>query len=125
MTRSRFWDAVNNPALFDAPAQMSTPPGEPRRLAAAVRRSDPDTSHEAAASITGFAASALEREILDAFRTHGPMTDEQLTLGPMIHRYGPTVISSRSRLARAGKLRDTGTPGTTSRGRRATRWAAV
>ena len=55
-------------ALTDAVRERSAYTAEPM-----ARRSDPDTSHEAADRIEPH-LSELERRVLQAYRQHGPMT---------------------------------------------------
>lgn len=76
-----------HPTLFD-----TAPAGR-------ARRTDPSTSVRAAAHRSGSARTA----ILEAFRQHGPMTDEQLAdrLAPAGF-HGPTVKTARSALKDAG-----------------------
>lgn len=45
---------------------------------ASARRSDPATSHRAAASLSAHELCLSQSEVLAAFREHGPMTDETL-----------------------------------------------
>jgi hypothetical protein len=79
-----------------------------------VRRSDPDTSHAAAAAPTG----ALERLILDTFAYNGgtELCDDELAARlPWLH--GPTVKTARSRLSKRGLLVPTEARRPSARGR--------
>lgn len=80
-----------------------------------ARATDTVTALSAARSVTPGRTEAL---ILDAYRQvprHG-LTDDELVvaLAPL---YGPTVRTARSRLLRAGQLRDSGRRRPSARGR--------
>ena len=85
-----------------------TLPGMP-----AARRTDPDTSHAAAASIT---PGRTERMILSLLYPALILTDDEICelLGSL---HPPTVKSARSRLTKAGLLVDTGERRPSNRGR--------
>jgi hypothetical protein len=95
-------------------------------LSARTRRTDPDTSRQAAASVT--AMTARRRAVLDLLRRVGPSTDVQLT-----YHYGQSVQdedlkqtpqsvrSRRSELVRMGYVVEHGT--TQIGGRTHTVWA--
>lgn len=59
-----------------------------------ARVTDPQTSREAAQ----LDRSALTHRILDAFQTHGPMTDDELS-ALLVDVHPPTLKSCRSRIA--------------------------
>ncbi len=59
-----------------------------------VRRVGHSTS-VAAAKILVRGATALQRRVLDAFKKHGPMTDEELERLPEFSEYGPTTVHKR------------------------------
>ena len=84
------------------------------------RHSDPDTSRAAAAAQH---PSALEIEILQVFHADGGrgLTDDEL-VAVLRHRYGPTVKTARSRLAKRGVLIDTGERRRSNRGRDMAVW---
>ena len=56
--------------------QLTIPGSEPER--AHARRSDPETSHAAAASLSSEKLRASQAEVLRLLREHGPMTDLDL-----------------------------------------------
>lgn len=84
-----------------------------------ARRTDPETSKAAAARQGSSARSA----ILEAFRVHGPMTDDELVaqLAPQGH-YGPTLRTARSALKAAGLVVDTGRTKPSPRGHQQVVW---
>ena len=64
-------------------------------MTARARHADPETSHEAAATVN---TRAHERIVLEIFRKHGPLTDQEL--GQIAERrYGIVGSSPRSRRA--------------------------
>lgn len=67
--------------LFDHPAVQNAPPGEwARPVVAQARRSDPDTSHAAAASVTDLRAK--QAAVLRFLARHPfGLTDDELRLG--------------------------------------------
>ena len=78
--------------------------------APAVRRSDPQTSHAAAALVTqdGKRLSELQQRVLDAFRD-GPMTAKAAEELERFDDFSPSTIRKRiSELARAGLLESAG-----------------
>lgn len=106
---------MDEPRLFD-PDEIDrrnryVEPGE----RAKARRTDPDTSRDAAAAVT-VTAAGLALEILEAFHVHGALTDDELC-GLLAHRYAPTVKTARSRLSGLGDLVDTGWRRKSVRGR--------
>jgi hypothetical protein len=99
---------------------------------AVARRSDPETSHEAAASVKNIRESHAFVKML--FRKHGPMTDEQAwkiySRDYLHHVSGAPVMSPsglRSRRAeltppRGKGIRDTGLKSKTTSNRNAVVW---
>lgn len=92
---------------------------------AVARRTDPWSSHEAAASVTKVRES--QKAVLEALTILGPMTDEELA-----HQYGGTPQQSpsglrtrRSELVELGKVRDSGQRRVLRSGRRAIVWEAL
>lgn len=89
---------------------------------AVARGGDPDTSHEAAASITGEAITATQNAILAVLEAAGPVTDPvvaQLYSGP---RTSPSGLRTRRKeLSDRGYVEAVGTVKLPS-GRRATVW---
>jgi hypothetical protein len=93
-------------------------------MTAHARRTDPVTSHEAAASVQHITRTQLM--ILAALRERGPLTDEQLVL----HFRGLSVASPsglrsrRAELVEAGLVHPHGY-GLTASGRRTIIWQAT
>lgn len=85
-----------------------------------ARAGDPDTSRQAAQSVT---RGMLEKRILAQMGLHGPMTDDELCTCPWLrHYHPPTVKTARSRLSRAGLLVDSGERRLSNRGRKSVVW---
>lgn len=78
-----------------------------------------DTSMAAAESVSG-AVTGRRLAVLEALRTHGPMTQEQVgeVLGWPIQSVNPRIYE----LARGGRVRDTGTRRSTRSGKTAAVW---
>ncbi len=92
-------------SLFDAPQ------------AGLVRHSDPVTSLASARSLT---PGRTERLILEQAPGHPDgFTDDEMAAGLWWAHgaYGPTVKTARSRLSKAGLLRDSGVTRASNRGR--------
>lgn len=90
------------PSLFDV------------SLSGRVRRTDPQTSLDAARTVSGRTVTLIHGAFL-AGPTSG-MTDSELcAVLPLL--YGPTVISARSRLSGRGVLVDSGMRRPSNRGR--------
>ncbi len=92
--------------------------------AARARATDPDTSHEAAASVTN--VTALQQLILD--RLLWPRTDEELVRQVQQSGFKATPQSVRSRraeLVKRGLVEASGDYGETVTGRRARKWQTV
>jgi hypothetical protein len=87
-----------------------------------ARTTDPETSHEAAMSVTNI--TPLKQEILQRLMT--PMTDtdlyETLRTGSRLIVTESGVRSRRSELVQAGLVRDTGERVKLATGRRAIVW---
>ena len=94
-------------------------------LFAHARNSDPETSHQAAASIPSAAIRESQEMVLEALRGYGPMPDFHLV--PLLaSRMSPSGIRSRrSELVTLGKVVDTGKRVRTDSGRQAIVWAAL
>lgn len=96
-----------------------------------ARATDPETSHEAAASITGLRETQLD--VLKVFRVWGPMTDEQLVgrMTAVTRRGGkrqqsPSGIRTRRfELVSQGVIKDSGRRAMMTTGRRAIVWELV
>lgn len=87
-----------------------------------ARTTDPQTSHDAARSVTNI--RALKQVITELLNT--PMTDPELLLR-IRYRYSMLVTESgvrsrRSELVKAGQVKDTGARKQTSSGRLAIVW---
>jgi len=81
----------------------------------AARRTDPDTSRDAAEAVEPEAARQ-ECRIMERFAMFGPMNDDELVArSPQWH--GPTVKTARSRLSKRGFLVDSGERRPSVRGR--------
>lgn len=106
---------------------------EPR---AHARRTDPETSHEAAASVTEIRASQIA--VLSCLREHGPMPDHELErvyleIGSSRgwpYQTGSSLRSRRDELTDPAKIAtplivDTGRRVRKASGRRAIVWAAT
>jgi hypothetical protein len=91
-------------------------------MTALARTTDPDTSHEAAASVTN--SAKVQAAILDLL-SHRPFTDDELS---RLLAYRMTVSPSglrtrRAELVRLGKVVDSGERVRLRSGRRAIVWA--
>lgn len=108
---------------------MSTPPPPIVR----ARRTDPETSHAAAASIDPDTLRQSLRDVYDLLAAAGSATDERLVTGfefaigdGHVKPQSPSGIRSRrSELVRAGLVRDTGRREILSSGRQAIVWEVV
>ena len=116
----------DDPALFHiAPPSGPSWRKQPTVFTTPVtRNTDPATSHDAAASVSG--VSRTQRRILHLLADLGPATDETLAYRWVSAGYGPMspsgLRSRRADLVRGGLVEAAGT-GTLSTGRKATRWA--
>lgn len=95
-----------------------------------ARRTDPSTSHLAAASVRVSDLPAVKQAIVTLFAVCGPMTDEQLwdVWQQRIHSkpISPSGLRTRRReLADAGWIRDSGSKRPMSTGRMAIVWEAA
>ena len=92
---------------------------------AVARRTDPQTSWQAAQSIDPADLRDSQVQVLEILRKHGPLTDEA------IYRYvnGEQSVSGartrRSELVDMGLVRDSGARATTAAGRQTIVWEAV
>jgi hypothetical protein len=90
---------------------------------ARVRRSDPETSHEAADTSD---VEASIGAVLDTLAQYGPMSDSVLhfLMVSLGYRYTDTrVRTARAALVKLGKVEHTGVYGQTVSGRRTRIWA--
>lgn len=111
----------------DPLSPLEVDPGDGRDTQPVARRGDPETSHEAAASVTGLRES--QAEVLGVIRRRGPMTDEEV-LKVLIDRgerpWTPSgARTRRSELVAAGVVRDSGRRKRLATGRRSILWEAV
>lgn len=110
-------------SLFDA----EPPEREPR---AHARRTDPQTSHDAAASIAADQLRDSQRAVLDVLRHHGPIDDHTLEgIYGMLDQLPPQSVSGlrtrRRELVERGLVADTGERVKLPSGRTAIVWKAV
>lgn len=118
--RAPGWDDPNEVAFANVPVEVV--------MDAVARDSDPETSWEAARSVTG--AKRLREIVLDVLREDGPLTDEQIAMA--IETYHPHLLVSpsglrtrRSELVASGAVQDSGARGKTISGRSSIIWEAV
>jgi hypothetical protein len=84
-------------------------PESPVLPKATARRTDPDTSHAAAASFTEQKLTEIQRDVLSFFRQVRRATDEQLeTCLHLKHPGFSTLRKRRTDLVQMGLLRDSG-----------------
>lgn len=93
---------------------------------ARARKTDPETSHEAAASVSDLRRS--QQEVLEAVRDLEHATDDEIfaylnAKGVLMSPSG--ARTRRKELVDAGLVRDSGFPGRTASGRRAIKWEVV
>lgn len=89
--------------------QTSLFPESPISPKATARRTDPDTSHAAAASFTEQRLTAIQSDVLSFFRQVRRATDEQLeTCLRLKHPGFSTLRKRRTDLVQMGLLRDSG-----------------
>lgn len=107
---------TSQPTLFDPIAR--------------ARRSDPETSKDAAASVRRIRES--QADVLSVLRRHGPVSDEELLVRYRFeqHREGACIVpqsdsgirTRRAELVRLGAVIDSGLRGTTTSGRKTVLW---
>ncbi len=98
-------------------------------LVAHARATDPETSHEAAASLTSDRLRESQYAVLDALIDHGPICDADLVDAYMMHGYAPRqspsgIRTRRKELVALGKVRAAGHT-VLSSGRRAIVWEVL
>jgi hypothetical protein len=117
------WCDLYTPAV----TYRHTTPRRPGPAAHQARRTDPATSHQAAAAITAERLTKIQQLVVDQLRTHGPMTDEQLLQSIAVDTgrdFAPSTIKTRrSELVAAGVVVDTLEIRQTRFGRNAIVWA--
>lgn len=86
----------------------------------AARRTDPDTSRDAARAVTQH-AGALQTLVLEEFSLHDYMTDEEL-IERVPDVWWPTLKKRRSELTALGLLVDSGQRRKSARGRQMIVW---
>lgn len=107
---------------------VTTPP--PPIPVARARRSDPQTSHAAAASLDADTLRDSQRAVLEVLRRIGPSTDERLVsryegyarTGEIKPQSPSGIRSRRNELAERDFVRDTGTRTALRSGRNAVVW---
>jgi hypothetical protein len=93
---------------------------------ARARRTDPETSREAASSFTALRLTEIQEDVLAFFRSHGPATDEELRESLKArHPAESTLRNRRVELVQRGLIRDTGTTKFSENGRRMIVWECV
>lgn len=98
---------------------------------ARARRSDPETSHAAARSITSDAIRTSQMAVYALLRRLGPMNDQELVVryyqqtGGVPYQSPSGIRTRRSELVAAGLVRDSGDRATLDSGRQAIVWVAV
>ena len=109
------------------PASLECSPPATMSAPIAARLTDPDTAHDAAASVTDVARRNVYRAVLEAIVEHGPCTDHDLARyvsGKLGHPIGQTSVGvRRGELRNAGLVADSGHKGRTETGAKAIRWA--
>lgn len=103
---------------------------EPVRVAALTRETDPDTSRQAAASISETKMRETQRVIVDILDRFGPACDEDIaiyahqleSLGEAPKQSPSGLRSRRAELVSAGVIRDSGERAKTSSGRQTIVW---
>lgn len=112
----------NGKSPFDV-KQRSFSFDEPAVIRPVARATDPDTSWEAANSFTKKRLSAIQEDVLDQFRRHNTMTDEELEDALAWKYHAQTTVSKRrTDLVRLGYLRNTGEKTWNRNNRRMIRW---
>lgn len=94
-----------------------------------ARKTDPETSHEAADSFWGQAIRSSQQEVLDTLRRLGPLTDRAL-VAILYSADGPSqspsgIRTRRSELWDMGLVYDSGLRNTAPSGRREIIWVAA
>ena len=129
MKQARFLFVSGEPSLPAHPPHM---PASGMPPVAKARATDPETSHEAAASVARI--SDAQGFILKMLNTHGPLTDEKLwdlyhpadiQIYHFIHMSISGARSRRAELVKAGLVRDSGERRETRSGRKAIVWEAA
>ena len=94
-----------------------------------ARTSDPETSHEAAASVMTGTVKQLQADIIWELEFHGALTDEQILELVQGHHESPVSPSSlrtrRRELVDDGIVRTAEGRGTTEAGRACYKWELV
>ena len=96
-------------------------------LRARARRSDPETSHEAANSLPSDRLRASQDAVLAFLRRQGPMIDTVLvdTYNGEVHQSPSGLRTRRSELVTRGLVQDTGVRVRLATGRNAIVWAVT
>lgn len=116
-----------------APGDIATDCGYPDGFTARSRVSDPETSHQAGASISADTLRASQAAVIRAFWSeNGKLTDEQLATSYAVFvrlfpgsfpLQSPSGLRTRRKeLVDTGYLADSGERGETASGRKTIRW---
>lgn len=98
-----------------------------------ARNTDPETSHEAAASLTSEKIRASQRDVLNLLTAAGPLTDEALVAlyerfadqGQLVRQSPSGIRTRRKELERRGEVVATTVRAVLASGRRAIVWRAA
>jgi len=95
-----------------------------------ARRTDPETSWQAAESASKTLMTKTRQGIYDLLKEFGPMTDEEIWRGLMYRQLDTSTSPSgartrRSELVDANKVRDTGERKAGTTGRKMILWGAI
>lgn len=91
-----------------------------------ARRTDPETSHEAAASVDPDKRTAIQENILRILRTYGPTSDVGIWHYDPLHLGSPSgARTRRAELVAMGLVKDSGVRVVGPSGRKMIVWQAV
>lgn len=125
---SALTQVLNNLSKFVVTETPQVPIQEIKRpVKESVRRNDPDTSWEAALSITPEKRISLYRNIYETL-SRDAMTDDEISLAlriRSIHHSGSGLRTRRSELVRAGWVRATSEKRLSDNGHPSTVWEAI
>ena len=108
----------DQPSLFDESPELDV---------AHARRTDPETSHEAADSLDSDHIRASQQAVYQLFRRHGAMYDQLMVrvyerAGTIPYQSVSGLRTRRSELVTKGLLKDSGQRATLPSGRRSIIW---
>lgn len=110
---------IPEPHQYDPTPRTTSVKAHTRAIRPRARRTDPETSVQAAESIT---PGRMEERIVPVLEAHGPQTASEIT-DRIPGAYLPTVVSALSRLNGSGTIEDTGRTRLSNRGRPSTVWS--